>query len=679
MTPKLRNTIIFISLFVSIFLVAAYKIGLFNIQLDLLSPKNHTSVYGNASANINQTLTTNNNTHVLKCKVLYNELDNYCAFTILLSNTGDFLDLMHGRDLSKYQFLDMDLDYTAPLGNPNLRVSIRNYKSSYTKKGDYGSLKYNSIAFEPQFDKTTSAMPLSSFSVEDWWIERYNIPSEQSHTEYTNVPFIEILPNEISKISDYEISVNRFILRGEIITEPTLLSFILGFWLILIMVLMQNNAQHLKLMATTDGLTGCSNRRGLMKWVDKNLNRYYKQESITVFYLDLDDFKKINDKYGHNAGDSLLQEFTRRIQKTSKQYFAHNTQNRVFRLAGDEFAIVVFNLKSSQIEIFAKALITNVNLPMNLKTCTLKVSLSMGIVHAIKLTDDIEALIDKADMAMYVAKKQGKNQFKVFDEEIEKNKYFRKNTAEKLRNAISLQSFHLNFMPIYDCKTLSITQVEVLLRCDATNLEGVGPDVFIPIAEEFNIIHDIDMWVIETTLKILQQNKDTLPFAGLVYCINISAVELNHSEFVSKLQSLLNKYKVKPTQIELEITETSLVDINKTAITRLQEIKALGVKLSLDDFGTGYTAFNQLMHYPVNSLKIDKSFIDDLHATNIAKVTMVNTMLSIAQSFDLKTVAEGIETQEQLSFLQGTHCNMVQGYFLSKPLKLDKFLDLVST
>ncbi|GEA13248.1 EAL domain-containing protein [Alteromonas sp. KUL49] len=229
-------------------------------------------------------------------------------------------------------------------------------------------------------------------------------------------------------------------------------------------------------------------------------------------------------------------------------------------------------------------------------------------------------------------------------------------------------------MPIYHCQSEQITGCEVLIRCKSHDLQDTRPDVFIPIAEQYDLIQDIDLWVIETTLQTISRVEHSLQSQLPTFNVNISATELHNKQFPKMLLNLLKKYHVRPSALILEITETSLVEVGETSITILYELKKTGVSIALDDFGTGYTAFSQLTRYPVDCLKIDKSFIDSLSQDSDTPKTTINAILSIARSYKLETVAEGVESFDQLSYLREHGCDKVQGFYFSQPLAWDTFL-----
>lgn len=228
-------------------------------------------------------------------------------------------------------------------------------------------------------------------------------------------------------------------------------------------------------------------------------------------------------------------------------------------------------------------------------------------------------------------------------------------------------------MPIYSGDSLRLSGAEVLIRCAAPELEAIGPDIFIPIAEEYGLIREIDAWVIDAALKTIAQAAPIINQYQLNICINISALELVNPQFPALVKQLLQRYKINPQCIELELTETSLIDVDEQSIALLAELKALGVTLSLDDFGTGYTAFNQLLSYPVDCLKIDRSFIEALDSDSDKATAMVDAILAIAQSYNLNVIAEGVESDKQYQYLCKKNCGFVQGYLMSKPIAWAEF------
>lgn len=599
---------------------------------------------------------------LLQCKLTENNGYNFCGIGIPL--TDGIID--NGLDLSRFNRLSLAIKYTAPNENAKLKITFRNFNDNYSKLTDTVSLKFNSISYNPNRHKLPVDIPFDALQVDNWWVEQYKVGFTNSQVELTNVSYLEILTDGMNVIGNYNIEIQRIDLYGKLISEANLLKLILLIWLITIILLITLQRNVLHRMSITDSLTGLYNRQGIRSWTNKKILMGINRQHFYMFYLDLDDFKKVNDTYGHQVGDQLLIGFSHYVENYLDSI--ENIQFAFARLSGDEFALVVLGLEDEQIEIFAENLIGVWDSPIVLEQHETYARASLGVAKSSGDVKTFDGLLARADSAMYYAKKEGKNCFKVFNEKVSQDIFFRKQTAEKIKNAIIHDQFHLNFMPIFDAKSLKIVSIEVLIRANTHELLGIGPDVFIPIAEEYNLIKSIDLWVIETTFKQIKKEFTFLHSHPLTFCINISSVELHNPTFVQQLTELISLYQIDPTIIELEITETCLVAADLMSVSTLEEIHDLGINLTLDDFGTGYTAFSQLINYPVSCLKIDKTFIDNLNSEDKTTSTMIKAILSIADSYQLKTVGEGVENHQQYEFLLDQGCDMLQGYLFSKPL-----------
>ncbi len=430
-----------------------------------------------------------------------------------------------------------------------------------------------------------------------------------------------------------------------------------------------------------DFLTGVSNRRGFIDWMNRNVRGAGEaSRALCLFYIDVDDFKRINDTYGHATGDELLSQFSRRvlscIRDCEKIPDPHECAN-FGRLAGDEFALALLELDDAAVaEIVAQRIIQHVASPFNLNQTELTISVSIGILYTTATDEDAETLLARADQAMYSAKQLGKNQCQFFDADLAAAVRDRKQIEIGLRKALAERAFHLVFMPIFDCQTLRITAAEALLRCDLPELAEFGPDQYIPVAEQHALIRDVDQFVLELALETIARERDALAALDVLVAVNLSAQALRNKHFPEVLGELLARHAVAPTLLELEITETRSAGFDALSIETLNRLKALGIRLSLDDFGTGYTGFNQLMNYPVDRLKIDRSFIEDLTNSDGDDRAITDVVLAVAAHYGLDVVAEGVETQAQLDYLRERGCGGVQGYLLSRPVAFDEFLAL---
>ena len=441
--------------------------------------------------------------------------------------------------------------------------------------------------------------------------------------------------------------------------------------------IIQLHADDVRQMAFFDTLTGLPNRWNFKNNLQRLISRAKKDKRrIGLLYIDLDNFKQVNDQFGHEAGDRLLLEFSERLWEVirpSDQLFKPN-KDSLARLAGDEFVVILPDMKKPQDASKAAERILRVfDNGFDVDGISHNVYASIGI--AVYPDDAVEpaTLLQNADAAMYDAKNNGRNCYRFFTKDIAMALQQRQKIEKGLRVALSESQFSLVYMPIFDCKDNAIVAVEALLRCQSEELKGIGPDDFIPVAESTGLIKEIDLWVIDNALNALTQLQSSCAFEGKM-CINVSGVELNNENFPSQVKALLLKNNVSPERVELEITETAFVAGDMTCLETLKALNELGVSLALDDFGTGYTAFSQLIHYPANCLKIDRSFVNDLFSASESRSKMVMIIQNLAKLYSLRVIAEGVETEEQLAYLKSLGCDWAQGYYLSRPMPWHELL-----
>lgn len=444
---------------------------------------------------------------------------------------------------------------------------------------------------------------------------------------------------------------------------------------------MHNLHQDVHELAYYDSLTGLANRSSFRSWLQRMLDRKRSEGGgLAVIYIDLDDFKQINDRCGHQVGDRLLVEFGRRLAECVRPTDGSMRVAReedVARLAGDEFIVTLPDVDAPyQAEVVAKRILAMFEGGFEVDGLQLPVTASVGIAYLEDQFQSAETLLNWADAAMYRAKESGKNTYQFFSEAIARDIQERNCIEAGLQDALARDDFKLLYMPIYESQSLEVVGYEVLLRCESPIIPGVGPDRFIPVAEATGLIKPIDLWVLDHAMAALRELQ-AQGFEGLM-CVNISAVELHNALFPDQVAALLHKYELNADRIELEVTETSLVLSDHASQATLEKLRALGVGLSLDDFGTGYTAFTQLMNYPVNCLKIDRSYVGALFSENQAHCKMVDVIQNLGALYNLRVIAEGVETEKQLVYLRQIGCDWLQGYYLSKPVEFSTFLALVT-
>ncbi len=420
-----------------------------------------------------------------------------------------------------------------------------------------------------------------------------------------------------------------------------------------------------------DALTDLPNRRLFLRHLTKALeSARYQGKMFAVLFIDLDNFKVLNDNLGHNLGDMALKKIGEKITA------AVRPADVVSRHGGDEFMVLINEIASvEQAYKMIDSVHRNIQEPFLLgDDMEVFVEASIGVAIYPRHGDNIDNLIKYADIAMYEAKQQGKNQAIVYTVEMH-NYYTRRMTLDnELRSALRNQEFTLYYQPQVSIKTGEIIGVEALVRWHNHILGAVNPSELIPIVEESGQIIPLGEWVLTTACRQLRQWHDE-GYRIPKIAVNVSPIQFNSEKLVSNVQRILRETRLAPEYLELEITEGVAIFNEKAVSHKLMVLNELGVRLALDDFGTGYSCLAYLSQYPVDTLKIDQRFIQ--HLQNRDNRMLVDTMITMAHNFDLKVVAEGVSTIEQYNFIREKGCDEMQGYLISEPLSSENLIRLV--
>ena len=423
-------------------------------------------------------------------------------------------------------------------------------------------------------------------------------------------------------------------------------------------------AQNLHRKAFYDSLTNLPNRDWFTERLTDAVEKVKRNSNyqFAVLYLDLDNFKKINDCLGHLVGDRLLVAAARRLSQVFRSF------DTVARLGGDEFAIILESLQNPQQSCkVAERIITSLSAPFIIEGNTISASCSIGIV-ANTAGYEIDELIRNADIAMYRAKGKGGGRYEVFDTQMHQQVVGAFQLENELQTAIANDRLTVYYQPIVALPTKEIAGFEALVRWNHPQKGLVAPAEFIPIAEETGLITQIDLWVLRQACQQLAIWQETKRYSSdITVSVNFSSRHFIRPDLVDKVAAILAETKIEPSRIKLEITETTLIDNTVSAANILARLKALGVSLSLDDFGTGYSSLSYLQQFPLDVLKIDRCFVRELDC-NSKNATITKALIEIAHQLKLKVIAEGVETEEELAFLSQNSCDSIQGYFFSPPL-----------
>ena len=426
-------------------------------------------------------------------------------------------------------------------------------------------------------------------------------------------------------------------------------------------------------MAMHDSLTGLPNRTMMSSMMSHSIKSAKRQhELMAIMFIDLDNFKTINDNYGHKEGDNVLIETAKRLKDVLRE------EDIVYRFGGDEFIVTLEHIKNSEdIAKIAQKLNQSLQIPYQTNDYTFYISCSIGIAIYPNDASSVDELIKNADAAMYQAKNKGKNRYSFYSHELGKQIQEELHIENLLRKSVENSEFEIYYQPKIDTKTLRITGLEALLRWNSKEKGVLSPAKFIPIAEKTGLIIPLGNWVLLQACKQIKKWHDNKLYTGNI-SVNISGVQLDNKNFVNSIKHVLKESGLSPYYLDLEVTESVLMNDLKHWSNTLDEIRDIGIDISIDDFGTGYSSLSYLRELPVDELKIDKSFIDDIPGDKDA-CAIVKSIISLAKTLSYKTVAEGVEKKEQQKYLVENGCDIIQGYYYSKPLSATDMEDFLKS
>jgi diguanylate cyclase (GGDEF)-like protein len=499
-----------------------------------------------------------------------------------------------------------------------------------------------------------SAMPPEAAQAARLFIEQGHAPGELATHEF-----------EVSDAQDQRAFEARMLSQAD------------GTFLLIIRDISERKRAEARIeyLAYFDTLTGLPNRQMLMRHVSRSLAAAQRKNKLAaLLYLDLDRFKRINDNLGHSVGDTLLRDVARRLEYclTSTLPPANSIDpadgGLVARLGGDEFVILLTEVADrAHITAVVNKIEQKLGEPFECDGHSFVVTPSIGVAMYPQDGKEIEDLLVKADMAMYQAKDRGRNNHAFYGESMAIRALGRLELEGELRRAIEEQAFELHYQPKMDLSRGCIVGVEALLRWHHRERGWISPEKFIPLAEETGMIVTIGDWVIREACRQMKAWENG-PLKHLRIAVNVSVQQFTRDGFVDSVLRTLWQQGVKPQQLELEITESFLMRDVDTTRAALQRLGAAGLSLSIDDFGTGYSSLGYLRQFPVDALKIDRSFVNDLPVNSDA-VAICGAILAMARELKLIVIAEGVETDAQLEFLRAHGCDQAQGYLISRPIR----------
>ncbi len=433
--------------------------------------------------------------------------------------------------------------------------------------------------------------------------------------------------------------------------------------------------KRIRYLARIDALTKIPNRMQFQHLLQRCIARARRNSKpLCLFYVDIDAFKEINDTFGHLAGDTTLETVAERLSATLPE------DTIIGRLAGDEFAVILDGLGPDgdgkrKTDALARHLLEHLADPFFVQGHEVFMTASMGIAYYPQDAPNVIDLIRNADAALYHAKKSGGNVRAYYEPAMNEAAVERLMTKSKLKRSFERNELLVHYQPKYNLETGEVFGAEALVRWELPERGMILPADFIPIAEETNLIVEIGEWVLDKVCEDFRYWQRSVSWPGRV-SVNLSLKQLRQPNFTRRIGSILRSYEVSPTSLELEITETTLMENPERTIRLLNQLYALGLHLTIDDFGTGYSSLSALQQFPISTLKIDRSFVRHM-STNPDDATIVSTIIQMGRNLDLDVVAEGVESEDQLALLQKLGCTYVQGLLFGDPMSSDSYLELM--
>jgi len=452
---------------------------------------------------------------------------------------------------------------------------------------------------------------------------------------------------------------------------------------------LKRQEDRLRYLAYYDPLTSLPNRRSFNEQLNRILKRCRRHKTnAALLFIDLDHFKRINDSIGHGRGDRLLVEIAKRLtvelreddainyySDNSAEDDSNNSNTEIARLGGDEFTVVLSDIPNAgQVERVAQRILAALSEPIALQSHNPVVTPSVGIALFPQDGEDPDTLVRNADTAMYAAKAQGRACFRFYDEEMNAKAVEQLKMEEELRDAMQNDELELRYQPQVDTTTGDVVSMEALVRWKHSTRGMVSPLDFIPVAERTGQIIELGEWVMKEVARHCNY-WDSMGLPPFRVCVNISPLQFNQSDLPLSIGEFLRESGMQASRLELELTESAIMTDAQANIEKLQQLKALGLELAVDDFGTGYSSLSYLKRFPIDTLKIDQSFVADLGTTDGAAI--VDAIIALSKTLNLRVIAEGIEEKEQLDYLVARGADLLQGYFFARPIYPEDVPDML--
>ncbi|TDP01249.1 EAL domain-containing protein [Marinomonas balearica] len=602
------------------------------------------------------------NGFILQCHVSLEHPIEYCGGSLVFPREAG--KEVSFEDIDEFSF-DIELDSNAPGYDGRFRMFIKSIiDGGFDPHPENSHVKYHAVRVDGSGHKS---IPLNRFDVETWWENKYQIAFSEAYKDFSKIHSVEFAINDVPvKAGDYKIRVSNLVAHGRVIDVDQLNQWLLYGWVSSLVLFLLHyawlNNRLLSLVrrnALHDANTGLLNAAGF-----EDSLRTFDRKSGYFYLIKLTNWQNLVKHFGVITAQELIKK----------------SQIHVSNLLDDD-SIIMASLESDELALYSpkgrlsvaqeKALIETLKEGETFEQLGhICLEVKVGIIEESLLKRESDTWIHSA-REVIDSISSVHDEIKVYTDEVHEAVRYSAYIEQEVRKGLAEDKFHLLFLPVYDATRNQIIGAEALLRSSLDSLSNLSPQVYVTVAEKTGLIREIDCMVMNKSLKALESL--SLP-DDFIISINISAQELLDTTFIDRFEEAVGKSSISPSQLRLEITETSFVDLNQANTDMLERVRELGCSISLDDFGTGYTSFNHLKNIPVDEIKIDREFVNEMDEYETSVI--IKSMITIARSFKYDLVAEGIETQSQIESLYALGCTRFQGYFISKPTQLTDVIDL---
>lgn len=674
MTHKLETALLVFAVSLSL----SYQFGWLKKEYDLLNPANVHSYQIKLGDGVEGDLVHANNQITFTCHRIKSNVNIVCGAFIDITGSPD-----KGVDFSTYDQLEIEGSTDYPSDDNRVRISLKNYHPNYSYRDEDMTHKVNAFLSQ-KLEGHGQLIPLDLLRVQQWWLNMFRIPLEDSLPDISDVVNIDIRVLHKGPIGEYKTTITKLKVHGNYLDLTELFIIVLICSLVVASLLFREAAMN-KTMASTDILTGLMNRHGMQYWLRRFQPSKNKPIHSYLFFIDVDDFKTVNDTHGHQTGDALLVTISKQVLACLHQLNIPSQSWSFVRLSGDEFLIIFTNINNAQAHLIADKIIATTCQTFRIEGADIANKISLGVASGRIESTNIKGLLEKADSAMYAAKKNGKCQYKFFDVPLSLSSITKKQNTNELYDAATIRDGSLRFSPIFDAQSSAIKDVEVTLHSLHSAQETFSADNLLNVFEASDHSASEAKCLLSQTCMFLNKHRgvitqyNTALQRNIRFHIKTSKSCFSDNDFFSYIIAKLKEYDIPTRWIGLVIAEASLHNICTEKLDRLNKLAQSGIELCLDHFGSKNTLLYQLADYPINKVKIYKPDGREPHTSEEKQHKITDLLFCVALHYQLEVIAAEVDTQHTFQFFAGKAYQSLQGALLSPCLTEDELVDKFKT